>query len=340
MRPHFIRSHERMTHKRCPRKWYWAWRKGYVPLRQTSMGALDLGTWVHAAFELWYLPGYERASASLELIFTAIAEAAVFEAKQNGLKDDALETAWELVALGQHMCRAYQAHYEDDQNVEVIGAEIPLEFSLGEGIIHILKPDMLFRYRGESPRDYWLMEHKTAKSLSGRTAHLTIDDQARPYGAMAELACRNAGIIGKGDRIAGITYNFVRKGLPDLRKVNAKGEALNKDGSVSKVQPAPMFLRKRITMTNAQKAITLRRVRAESIVIRDTTQGLRTNYIQPEDLPFTPHHSCPRFCQFFAMCESLEAGADISGMERTMFRRENPYEYAESTDEPAGFELG
>lgn len=338
MKPYLIRAHERMTFKRCPRKWYWAWRKGYVP-RASSFGALELGTWAHIAWENWYGTGYTRNGSLADHVWSA-AEESIALAQANKAPEHVIDTAWEFAALGKHMMGAYEKHYGSDPTIDVIGAEIPLEFSLGEQMIHILKPDMLFRYRGENRHEYWLMENKTASSLSGRTAHLKIDDQARPYGAMAELALKNAGILGKADTIAGITYNYARKALPDLRNVNEQGEALNKNGTVSARQPAPMFARQKLTMTRQQKAITLHRILAESRVLKDTTKGLRIGFIQFDDLPLTPHHSCPRFCQFFALCEAVESGADISNMERTMYRRENPYDYAESTDEPASFELG
>lgn len=327
-----------MTYKRCPRKWYWAWRKGYVP-RANSFGALELGTWAHSAWEAWYGKGYARNGVLADHLWSA-AEDAIGVAQANSAPEHVLDTAWELAALGQHMMQAYEKHYGTDPDIDVIGAEIPLEFSLGEGMIHILKPDMLFRYRGQSRREFWLMENKTASSLNGRTAHLKIDDQARPYGAMAELALKNAGILGKADTIAGILYNYTRKALPDLRNVNEKGEALNKNGTVSARQPAPMFARHKLTMTNRQKAIALQRIKLEAVELTAVTRLLRAGNMSLETLNFTPHHSCPRFCQFFALCEALETGADISNMERTMYRRENPYDYAESTDEPAGFELG
>ena len=327
-----------MTYKRCPRKWYWAWRKGFVP-RANSFGALEFGTWAHLAWERWYGTGYTRNGNLADHFWCAAEEAIALADQGKGAPEHVIDTAWELAALGQHVMKAYEKYYGTDPTIEVIGAEIPLEFSLGEGMIHILKPDMLFRYRGESPREYWLMENKTASSLNGRTAHLKIDDQARPYGAMAELALKNAGILGKADTIAGITYNYARKALPDLRNVNEKGEYLNKNGTVSARQPAPMFARHKLTMTRKQKAIALRRIRLEAIELDEVTRRLRDGRLTLEMLNFTPHHSCPRFCQFFPMCEALESGADITNMER-MYRRENPYEYAETTDEPVGFELG
>lgn len=334
-----IRSHERMDYKRCPKKWYWHWRKGYV-LKAVSFGALDLGTWVHLAFGEWYVPGLVR-NGSLAAHFATAAEADLNNALELRVPQHVMEKAEELLALGESMCRAYEAYYGTDPTVEVLGTEIPLEFTIpdyrGQQVaVHKLKPDMV--YRDTRDGSIWLMEHKTAVSI--RTEHLVIDDQARPYGAMAERALRNLGILGKHEVVKGITYNFVRKGLPDLRERDDAGKALNKDGSVSKKQPAAQFLRKPITLTKEAKRVTLMRMQREAVEMTSITQALRNGRITADELGKTPHHSCPKFCDYFAICAAEDNGIDTQEMERSLFTRQDPYAYGESTAERTSFELG
>ena len=202
--------------------------------------------------------------------------------------------------------------------------------------VHKLKPDLVFRDRNG---DIWLMEHKTAKQV--QLEHLVIDDQARPYGVMAEPILRKLGVINSRQKFRGILYNFLRKALTDERPQNPAGKYLNQDGSVSKRQPSPLFIRHPVTMTKKAKMITLERVRGETLEITQKTLELRTGYLHPDRLNKTPHKSCAKTCNFFTMCVAEEEGSDISSMESTMYKRQNPYIYEEeSTEDPMSFEIG
>lgn len=334
-----VRSHERITYKRCKKKWYWAWRRGLVP-RAAQFGALQLGTWVHAAMARWYGPGLKR-NGDLAEHFLIVADSSRELARRAKAPQHMLDKADELIALGEAMLRAYQSHYGADEGLRMLATEIPLEFSFsGPGgnvfAIHRLKPDGVYL---DQEDDVWLLETKTAATI--KTGHLVIDDQARPYGAMAERALRNLGVIKKYQRFRGIMYNFLRKGLPDERQTNAQGKYLNKNGTVSKRQPPPLFRRVPITMTRAAKMQTLVRIQRETIEITELTQALRAKTIDPATLQITPHTSCERTCDFFAMCVSAEEGADTRLMEQRMFIRRDPYLYEEdTTDDPPGFEFG
>lgn len=328
-----VRSGERMDYKRCQKKWYWAWRRGLVPKAKT-FGALDLGAWMHVALAAWYAPGQKR-NGSLNEHFRRAALAAIVEAQNAGAPDYIVEKAEELHALGELMAEAYEQHYGTDDGVHVLQAEIPLEFTFKDGVVHKLKPDLVYM---DSFGHVWLMEHKTAKSI--QTGHLVIDDQARPYGAMAELVLRKLGLIKHDQQFRGIMYNFLRKALTDQRPQNAEGKYLNKDGAVSKSQPPPYFVRKPITMTNKARQRTLIRLHNETQDISVKTLALRHKELSPKHLQKTPHKSCERFCQFFTMCVAEEEGSDIRDMERLMYTRRNPYIYEEeTTEERMGFEI-
>lgn len=340
-----VRSSERARYKRCKTAWYWSYRKGLVP-RAHRFGALELGTWMHAALADWYRHQSRRDQRNIPLlkeIFSSHAKGDIYSAIQAKAPQHVIDKAEELMSLGSAMADAYQAYYGWDRQIKVIGVEVPLTFKIphpdtGEIIaVHKFKPDAIIEWKG----GIWLMEHKTATSI--QTAHLSIDDQARPYGAMAERAMWNAGAIGRGKPFKGILYNFLRKALPDSRARNNKGQYLNKNGSISKKQPPPFFMRKEITMTRQEKLITLRRVQAETVEITDLTLALRSGQYKKDWLQKTPHKSCPKFCEFFDMCEAEERGTDIMNMERSMFFRRNPYLYEEengTTTDIKSFEMG
>lgn len=338
---HYVRSHEIMDYKRCPKMWFWKWRKGLVP-KAISFGALELGTWMHLALAEWYKAGFKRSRSSLAQLFLDVSNKAIKRAIDAKAPQHALDKACELEMLGSEMAVAYQSHYQgNDAKIDVLATEVPLEFTFESEhtqITHKLKPDLIY-FDPDTSGDIWLMEHKTAAQI--RTAHLVIDGQARPYGAMAERALRNAGLITASQRLRGIMYNFLRKGLPDLRPVNEKGQSLNKNGTVSKKQPAINFLRHPVTLTREAKIITLERIQRDSLLVALTTQSIRARKIDPRDIPKTSHNSCPKICPFFEMCVAEENGADIRTMEETMYVRRDPYVYyEETTDEPASFEMG
>lgn len=334
-----VRSHERMTFKRCQKKWYWSWRRGLVP-RAARFGALELGTWLHAALADWYGSKYARDGRLVDHFNYHANLAMPHTNTEPQPPEHVLEKAEELAALGESMTIGYEKHYGSDPDVKVIKAELPLQFEIpdesGKVIaVHAFKPDLVY----EAPdMGVWLMEHKSATSI--RTEHLVIDDQARPYGTFAERALRNAGMLKRGREFKGIMYNYLRKGLSDERSTNELGQALNKNGTVSARQPSPLFVRKPVTLTSKAKLITLRRVQKETITITEITKVLRANPAAAQYLNKTPHVSCPKFCEFFSICTAEEEGTDIRTMENALFVRRNPYTYGESTDDPAGFEIG
>lgn len=335
MRKNKLRSHEVMDFKRCPKKWYWKWRMGLVP-KAHRFSALEFGTWVHESFQAWFAQGRKRNGKLADHFFEISAD-------HIGTSTDAppslIEKAEELQILGVHMMTAYEKHWERDKALDIVAVEQPLEIDVtveGEYVTtYMLKPDALFRYE---PGRYRLLENKTARSI--RTGHLPIDGQARPYGVLAERAFKSAGILGKNDRIDGILYNYLRKALPDERERNAEGLYLNKNGSVSKNQPSPTFHREFIAITTPAKVITLRRIQTDSAIITGIADSIREGRIEPSMIPKTPHHSCEKFCDFFAMCVAEENGSPIDSMRRDMFIRQDPYDYGESTDEPPSFEMG
>ncbi len=320
-----VRSHELMEFKRCPKKWYWHWRLGLEP-KAKRFSALDMGTWVHEAFEKWYCPGTKRWGALAE-IFDTIAHNAI----EPHLPQTEIDRALEMRALGVAMLQAYEKYYNRDSALHIITTEVALEFSFGH-TLYKLKPDGVFR---DPQGRIWLLEHKTAAQIM--TAHLPIDGQARPYGAMAERALINAGILDRGDYVYGIMYNFLRKAVPDERPVNEKGQSLNQNGTVSARQPTPHFVRHPVHLSRAAKEQTLKRLAIDIKKLGQARDAVRERRVDPATITKTPDKSCPRMCQYFAMCVAEEEGVDITSMRKDMYRVENPYAYGETTDEPLGF---
>lgn len=330
-----------MDYKRCQHKWYWRWRRGLVP-KAVSFGALDLGNWVHDGLAAWYGSdtGGRKRNGKLSEHVVEAAVKAVEGAGASGAPDHALDKAAELTALAEAMAEGYERHYGKDPDVYVLATEIPLEVQVTDYednplVVNKLKPDLVF----QDANGVWLMEHKTAAQIF--TEHLPLDDQARPYGSMAEGALRKLGLIGAHQEFRGIMYNFLRKAFPDERERDASGKALNKNGTVSKRQPAANFLRHPVKLTRLAKAKTLRRVRFESVEIASVANALRSGAVTHNELHKTPTKGCARFCEFFSICKMDEEGTDTREAERLMFTRRDPYVYDEdnpTTEEANHFE--
>jgi hypothetical protein len=329
-----VRSHERIDYKRCPKKWYWHWRKGLVPIG-IRFGALELGTWVHEALAQWYECG---TSQSLPGLLNAVSGRSILAAKAANAPEYVMDDAWKMAAMGEAMLTHYQKVHGADNKVRVLAVEAPLEFNFvypHGTVIHKLKPDLVYV---DEQGDIWLMEHKTAAVI--RTDHLVIDDQARPYMAMAERGLKKAGIIKADQYLKGIMYNFIRKALPDERETDEQGRSLNNDGTVSKRQPIPILRRVPLVLTTQATNIALKRLKNEVYVINRLTRAIRNGDIDPHIIAKTPHSSCVKFCPYFAMCVTEEQGGNISHMQQTMYRCQDPYDYADTAEVLTSFEIG
>lgn len=291
-------------------------------LKRPKPSALDLGTWFHYALEHWYgLSPKQRLGTLRELVI-----AAWKHDLDMGIPEQWMGEFEKLTMLAEAMADAYERQYGNDDRVSVLAIEIPLEFSFHIGN-HRLKPDMVVKARDTGL--YYLWENKTAGQI--QFDHLSIDDQARGYASMAEIALKAQGILKPHEQLSGIIYNIIRKALPDDRQQNEKGEFLNKDGTVSKRQPAPQFKRIPVHMGSKAKEIALRRVDREVSEIVSLTNRLRAGETDPMWIQKTPHRSCPRFCDFFPICSAEEQGSNIKPMMDDLYTVEDPYAYDQDT---------
>lgn len=372
-----LRNSERSTAKRCQSLWWWAWHEG-LEKRGRASTPLWFGTGVHLALATWYCgPGLKRGIHPAET-WKEYAKDVIETVKIPGLTDDAEDVYVNAAELGTQMMENYVKLYGKDEHMHIIQPEQTFSLDvpwpkLPEG--HLLlalaeRRKILTRlvgtydlvFRDLTNNQIWLEEHKTAAAIS--TAHLSIDDQGGTYYATAARALEKQGLIKKGERLRGIEYNFMRKGLPDPRPRNADGAYTNKAGKkhyhealseaginfklsakldaldalateagltvvgdVSKRQPAPLFLREKIHRTSKERSSQLRRIQNEAVQI----ELLRAGVIVPSK---TPTRDCSRFCSLFDLCELDERGGDTEEFKRMVFNKRDVYaDHRKSTDE-------
>ena len=336
-----IRTSERRTKKRCEWRWRMAYREGLV-LKGVPATPLWFGTGIHEALAQWYQPGLSRgihpADAWLDWVKEEEQYIRVNNRDTGDFNDDEFVDA---KLLGEKMLEGYINKYDADESWDVIGTEEPFQIDIPRPVIQptkIYPPGKAFEaalqeelnpqlaiyagtfdgvYRNLWDGSIWLMEHKTAKTIS--TRHLPLDDQAGSYWAVASKILQDRGILRKGDRIEGIMYNFLRKAMPDVRPQNDEGKYLNKNGSVSKNQPSPLFVREPVYRDRRERAAQLRRIQDEALEMEDARK-------QPDRIIKNPTQDCSWDCAFYDLCLLHDKGGDDwEDYRDVMFEVRDPY---------------
>lgn len=314
---HILRTSERRDFKRCQQRWWWAWREGLKP-KGREADALWFGTGVHYALAEWYCgPGLTRGPHPAET-WERWVGAEIRRIRSNRELDEARYV--DARALGIAMLEGYVERYGRDDNWDVIHAEHVFQIDIprrsGNGLLITLGGTFDLIFRDLETGEIWLGEHKTAASIS--TTHLQLDDQAGGYWMVASDICRERGLLRQGERIEGIMYNFLRKAMPDERPKDAEGRALNKNGTVSKRQPAQNFVREPVSRDGPERLGQLRRIQNE-------VAWMAVARKHPDMIMKTPTSDCIR-CQFYDMCELHEKGGrGWREYKEAMYTPKDPY---------------
>lgn len=302
----------------------------------------------------YYAPGKKRRTDMIDVWREYAKEEGNFlRTRKDGLDED----KWvEAQALGEAMLLGYMKEYQGDKHWDVIATEqafqVRIPYADGSGHFQY---DGTFDgvYRDTNDRKVKLMEHKTAAAI--RTGHLQMDDQAGSYWAVAQTILRNQGVLGKKENIKAITYNFLRKAMPDDRPTGPDGYRHNKPkkddliaalekagvalpsprtvahlsaaadeagvevwGEVSQRQPPPLFERHSVKRMPNERRTQIERMKAEVQLADKYRSG---------ELPIIKNPSndtCPR-CPFKEMCEVHEQGGDWESFRDAVFYVRDPY---------------
>ena len=317
-----LRTSERGTFKECPQKWWWAYREGLRPLR--TKNALWFGIGIHIALAEWYRLGSERGPHPADTWREYCNDEKRFIPME--MEEDELKYI-EAYDLGVIMMNGYVEKYGLDPSWEVIATEQvfakkiahPVRSPSGKRVLLVDYRgtfDGVYRDLNTRTGEIILMEHKTAASI--QTNHLPLDDQAGSYWMVADFTLKAQGLIKRTEMVQGIQYNFMRKATPDERPTNERGESLNKNGSVSKVQPSPLFVREMDWKSAAQRRKMHERIQGEALHMKAMEDGTLPIYKRPT-------RDCSWRCEFYKMCMADETGADVEEYKEAMYTRVDPY---------------
>ncbi|QSL67819.1 Cas4 family exonuclease [Nocardia phage P3.1] len=320
-----IRSSERITLKTCSQRWWWSYVEGLTPLNEDT-GALWFGTGLHLAFAEFYIPGIKRGRDPRETW------AEFCKGTHNRVKvdlaswDDKKEAEFvKAEDLGDAMLENYMDVTQGDPHWEVLSPEqrfkvaIPDRFDPKALLAWYFGTfDLVVRDHNDGfPK---VVDHKSAKALPSEQdlAVLNMDDQAGPYITYSTFTLRKMGLIGPKENVKGMEYNFLVKRKKDERPQDEFGRYLNKNGTVSKVQPDDPFLRHYVSRTAGGRKRQIERTQDDIMWMN----AMRSGQLPPTKA--VSKNNC-KFCEFFAMCQVDEAGGDIDDIKRLMYRKRDPY---------------
>jgi len=318
-----LTTSERTTFKQCPQKWHWRYVDGLVRPGEAP-DALWFGIGVHEALASWYRKGIKRGPHPAETFERWVGEEIRFirtvmaEREMEWYDEPLYENAR---ALGIAMLEGYIEKWGNDLEWNVLYTETPFKVRIvrqGQPIGRFWSTfDGVYRNRLDGT--VWLMEHKTAGQIDA--AYLEIDDQGGSYFAVATDVLRARGVLGPKENIAGVMYNFLRKSMPDDRPVNERGESLNKNGTVSKQQPVPKFVRIPIERSPSEVHVQMGRMADEMALMNAVKGGI-------VPLTKTPTKMCPRTCEFWTLCGLHERGnaRAVRAMMNSTFEYRDPYD--------------
>lgn len=289
--------------------------------------ALSFGDLIHQALEQYYQKGRKRGPHPATTFAQVYDDLTLNQGYNFGVrvkqseKDDA-EIKWTKARdLGIAMLNNYVETYGPEDNIDILVPEMPFRVNLynpknGKYVVTAVgKLDAVYRDLDRKKR-LGIIDHKTAASIS--TNHLEGDEQAGTYFALAPMFLREIGLLGEKEMLRGILYNFLLKSFPDPRPVDGAGRSLNKDGSVSKNQPAKRFQRKWVVRSEAS---------SQNVINRIVIQAWEMKQVRKGKLPIYKNYrqTCSAQCGFHDMCLLHESGGDWEELMELSTKPWNPH---------------
>ena len=372
--PPLLRTSERGDFKRCP--WYWnqVWNEWWRSKREPTWAWF--GTAIHKGLEARYPVGKVRGS--VEAMLAAFEQSLNDEVRRVYTEGGELDEQ-EVVdgkELGRQMLLGYVQEFGEDSHWEVIDTEGTFQID----VPHPTKPGKtIVVYCGTwdlvvwdtIERVYRVVDHKTRKQFPGNWEFYTINDQAGSYLWVAPEVLVAKGLLPEGTAIEGLTFNALRKHLPDTRPRDENGLARNKPqkvhyttvldaanvpygsrdtipvlaalvrqhlphvtvyGDVSKSQPAELFHREEVYRTPEERVTQARRVQQEALWMSLIRKG------KLEPIKHTSE-DCVR-CPLFDVCQLHEQSPEEAWELRaaTMVKRD-PYRDHREAMKEGGYEV-
>lgn len=285
-----VSNSELRTHKRCPRKWWLAYHRKLVPIRDEVVGARSIGTRVHVALATYYSGQFDVEEALRT--YKEISD----EDRVRFLTDNELADTRKLdseIDLGRIMLEGYfewLAETGADEGLKVIAAETPIEAPIvGVPSVHIRgKLDLRLQREWDGARLF--LDHKTVGSLQQANGTIIQDEQMLTYHLLEKLEAIAIG-DDSGEFTDGGLYNMLRK---VKRTATAKPPFYDR----IEVRHNETELRNFYTRITGQ---VYRILEAEL----ELNRGTDHHYIVPPN----PTRDCSWDCDFYHVCPLFDDGS-------------------------------
>lgn len=286
------------TFRRCRRKWYLKYYKGWSPREQAATSAALLGTRVHAALEAYYGYGIHPLDA-LGVIYA-------HERNQHpDAEGDLLaEQDWATVMIAGYLEWAEETGIDEEYDVVEVerALETPILLSNGEMAIVSGKLDQIVRRRMDGA--LLLRDWKTVGTLH-KADLLVLDEQMRIYSALLTIAA-------DGMRADGALYTML---LRSKRTARAKG---------------PFYEQVHINYNGAEHMNMLQRLKGVlddmDRVTRMLDRGMVEHRVAAYPNPMTDR--CGWDCsEFKLMCPMFDDNSRVEDAMRAHFDQGDPYAY-------------
>jgi hypothetical protein len=229
---HEIHTSERRSFRACRRRWDWIFQQNYYPLMTAK--PLEFGVAYHEAMEVFYNPTtwFMDAETKGELATAAFVRKVEEQRKKflsqgeiSYLENEVQEDYDERVTLGKGMIKYHAERVSPRYDTKWTPVRVEVSFQVpithpdtgapltcsnpicrhpaGAPVVYAGRMDAL----GEDENgDYWVIDWKTARSLSVNDEFLYLDDQIGSY----VWACNVLGLP-----VRGFVYHEMKKGFPE-----------------------------------------------------------------------------------------------------------------------------
>lgn len=207
------RTSDRKTYKTCRQRWDFGSkvRMNYEPLQDAQ--ALRFGTAIHAALEVYYEPStWNLARPLVEPLATA--EFLSSYVRPDSDNDEDIQAWRDEVELGKGILAGYYEWAPARDQFTPLHVELEFEVPITDlDAVYQGRIDLLIE---DHDGRYWIVDHKTCKSMDSSTEYLDMDEQCGSYAwALQEKL---------GIQIAGVIYNELLKTVPSPPTVLKSGK--------------------------------------------------------------------------------------------------------------------
>lgn len=301
-----LRNSERTSFLRCRWRWNVIWNQKRRSKRHQP--ALTFGDLVHRSLEPYYIPGRKRGPHPAQTFLTLYDEFAEanfnFTIRDTDSENEEVLKRLSARDLGEEMLTNYVDEYGPEKHIRIIAPEMPFKVNLhnpktGKYVVTAVgKLDAA--YQNMETGRYGIIDHKTASSIN--LEKYKRDEQAGTYFALGPTYLRSIGVLSEDEKFDHILFNILRKAKKDTRPENAQGFKLNKNGSVSKNQPAKLFKRHPVIRSEEESNEMIKRIIYQAWEIEQVKKGKLPIYKRMTD-------TCGR-CEIADICEIHESGGD------------------------------